>query len=93
MPTSLILACLWGLGANLLAMMPSRDQHWRAAFALIVVGIPLLGYVTWQTGPFIGFLCLIAATSMLRWPLVYLWRWLRRDGPGRRQNPQIRKQR
>lgn len=85
MPTSLILACLWAIGANLLALMPSRDQHWRAAFALIVVGIPILGYVTWQTGPWVGLLCLIAATSMLR--------WLRRGGQGRRPSEQMRKQR
>ncbi|PVA11977.1 hypothetical protein DC366_03400 [Pelagivirga sediminicola] len=77
MPTSLILACLWALAANLLAMTPSRDNHWRAAYALIAVGIPILGYVTWQNGPWIGLFCLVAAASMLRWPVVYLWRWLR----------------
>lgn len=77
MPTSLILACLWAIGANLLAMTPSRDKHWRAAFCLIAVGIPILGYVTYQTGPLMGFLCLLGAMSMLRWPVVYLVRWLR----------------
>jgi hypothetical protein len=82
MPLSLILACLWALGANLLAMTPSRDKHWRAAAALIAVGIPILGYVTYQTGPLMGFLCLLAAISVLRWPVVYLWRWMRRTEPG-----------
>lgn len=77
MPMSLILACIWVLGANLLAMTPSRDNHWRAAYILIAVGIPILGYVTWQTGPWIGLICLVAAMSILRWPLVYLWRWVR----------------
>lgn len=80
MPVSLILACLWALAANLLAMAPSRDNHWRAAYALIAVGIPILGYVTWQNGPWIGLFCLAAAVSILRWPAIYLWRWLR--GPG-----------
>ncbi|WP_138933552.1 DUF2484 family protein [Roseovarius arcticus] len=85
MPLSLILACLWALGANVLAMTPSRDKHWRAAYVLIGVGIPILGYVTYQTGPLMGFLCLLAAISILRWPVVYLWRWMRRSaasGPG-----------
>ncbi|MFD0857606.1 DUF2484 family protein [Roseovarius aquimarinus] len=82
MPTSLILACLWALSANILAMTPSRDRHWRAAYGLIAVGIPIVGYVTWQTGPFMGFICLLAAVSILRWPVVYLWRWLRGDKAG-----------
>ena len=41
MSLSLILACLWALAANVLAMLPSRDNHWRRAYALIVLGIPL----------------------------------------------------
>lgn len=86
MPLSLILACLWALAANVLAMTPSRDKHWRAAFALIAVGIPIVGFVTYQTGPLLGFLCLLGAMSVLRFPVVYLWRWTRtgkvtRDAP------------
>ncbi len=77
MPASLILASIWALAANLLAMTPSRDNHWGAAYALIAVGIPIVGYVTWQNGPWIGLFCLVAAMSILRWPAVYLWRWLR----------------
>ncbi|RKF14805.1 DUF2484 family protein [Roseovarius spongiae] len=77
MPTSLILVCLWAIVANVLAMRPSRDNHWRLAYLLIALGIPLLGYVTWQTGPWIGLACLLGAMSMLRWPLVHLLRRLR----------------
>jgi len=62
-----------------LAMTPSRDKHWRAAYVLIGVGIPILGFVTYQTGPLMGVLCLMAAISILRWPVVYLWRWMRRS--------------
>ena len=47
MSLSLILAALWALTANVLAMIPSRDNHWRRAYALIAVGIPILGYVTY----------------------------------------------
>lgn len=77
MHISLILACIWALGANLLVVASSSLQHRRATFALIAVGIPILGYVTWQNGPLLGFLCLMAAMTMLRWPVVYLWRWVR----------------
>ena len=75
----LTLACLWLIAANVIAMLPSRDHHWRAAYALIVVGIPLLGWVTWQAGPVWGLILLGAGACILRWPLVYFWRWLRRQ--------------
>lgn len=78
MTLSLILAALWALTANVLAMLPSRDHHWRRAYVLIGVGIPLLGYVTYENGPLIGFLVLLAGMSVLRWPVIYLSRWLRR---------------
>ena len=77
MSLSLILACLWGLAANVLAMLPSNDNLWARAYGLIAVGIPLLGFVTYQNGPWIGMLVLAAGMSVLRWPLVYLMRWLR----------------
>lgn len=81
MTTSLILALVWLLVANVLAMLPSRDNHWRRAYLLIAVGIPLLGYVTYENGPFIGLVVLAAGMSVLRWPVRYLGRWvLRRLG-------------
>lgn len=78
MSLSLILACLWALVANLLAMTPSKDHHWRNAYILIAIGIPLVGFVTYQNGPWIGLLVLAAGMSILRWPLIYLGRWLRK---------------
>ena len=84
MSLSLILACLWALGANIIAMTPSRDYHWRNAYILIAIGIPILGYVTMQHGPWIGLLVLAGGCSVLRWPVFYLMRWLRR-GAGRGQ--------
>lgn len=77
MTPSLILACLWAVVANVLAMTPSRDNHWRRAYGLIAVGIPLLGYVTYENGPWIGLAVLIAGMSVLRWPVIYFSRWLR----------------
>lgn len=81
MTASLALACLWALAANLLALLPSRDNHWRRACGLIAAGVPLLGYVTYENGPWVGLLVLAAGASMLRWPAVHLGRWLRRRVP------------
>lgn len=78
MKLSLVLLFVWALAANLAAMIPSRDHHWRRAYVLIGLGIPLLGYVTYENGPVIGLLALAAGMSMLRWPVIYLGRWLRR---------------
>lgn len=77
MSLSLILACLWAVVANVLAMLPSRDNHWTNAYGLIAVGIPIIGFVTWQHGPWIGLFIMVAGMSVLRWPVIYLSRWLR----------------
>ncbi|WP_413877259.1 DUF2484 family protein [Albidovulum sp.] len=78
MSGSLLAACLWAVAATVVAMLPTRDRHWRAAYVLITAGIPILGWVTYQNGPWAGLIVLAAGASILRWPLVYLWRWLRR---------------
>jgi hypothetical protein len=51
MTTSLILGFVWIVVANVLGMLPSRRNHWPQAYALIAVGIPLLGYITYENGP------------------------------------------
>lgn len=68
----------WLIAANVIAMFPSRDYHWRAAYGLIAIGVPLLGWVTWEGGPIVGIAVLAAGASILRWPVVFFWRWLRR---------------
>ncbi len=80
MNESLLAACLWAITATVTAMLPSRDKHWRAAYLLIAIGIPILGYVTYQNGPWVGLVVLAAGASILRWPLIHLWRWARRRG-------------
>jgi hypothetical protein len=78
----LVFICIWLIAANVIAILPSRDQHWRAAYILIAAGIPLVGWVTWEGGPIWGMFVLAAGASVLRWPLVYLWRWIKRTmGP------------
>lgn len=78
MNLSIALAALWGFAANVIALLPSRDYHWRAAYVLIAVGIPILGYVTWQNGPWVGLIVLVAGMSVLRWPVIYFGRWVKR---------------
>ena len=77
MTVSFILACVWALVATAIAMLPRRF-HWPGAVGLIATGIPLIGYVTWQNGPFFGLLLLAAGVSVLRWPLLFLGRWVKR---------------
>jgi Protein of unknown function (DUF2484) len=77
LPLALCLA--WLIAANVIAMFPSRDKHWRVAYGLIALGVPLLGWATWELGPVVGLLLLAAGASLLRWPVVFLWRWLRRQ--------------
>lgn len=72
----LILAFLWAVAANLIGMLPSKRSHWPQAYALIALGIPILGWLTLRHGPLIGLLALIAGMSVLRWPLRRLFRWL-----------------
>ncbi len=78
MSASVTLACLWVVVACVIAMFPSKRHHWPAAYVLIVIGIPILGFVTYENGPWAGLVALFAGASILRWPVRYLWRWLRR---------------
>lgn len=78
MSLPITLACLWFVAANLGAVFPSRRSHWPLAWALIACGIPLLGFATAQHGPWVGLLLLAGGMSVLRWPVLYLGRWLKR---------------
>ena len=68
---------LWFIAANVAAMRPSRDHHWRRAYVLIATGVPILGWLTATAGPVAGVVALAAGASVLRWPVIYLLRWLR----------------
>jgi len=74
---ALTAALVWLVAANVTGFFPSRDQHWRAAYLLIAVGIPILGWVTWVNGPIVGLIIFAMGVSVLRWPVVYFWRWLK----------------
>jgi uncharacterized membrane protein len=77
MNLSLILAAAWAIVANLGALIPSKRKHWPFAYVLIAVGVPILGYVTLQNGPWIGLIVFAAGLSVLRWPVYYFWKWLK----------------
>ena len=77
MNLSLILAAAWAIVANLGALIPSRRKHWPFAYVLIAFGVPILGYVTLQNGPWIGLIVFAAGLSVLRWTVYYFWKWLK----------------
>ncbi len=70
------IACLWLILANVIAMFPSRDHHWRNAYMLIALGLPLLVWVGLAVGWLLAAVFLVAGASVLRWPLIFLWRWI-----------------
>jgi hypothetical protein len=82
MTTSLILGFVWIVVANVLGMLPSSRSHWPQAYVLIAVGIPLLGYITYENGPWWGLAALFAGASILRWPLRFLAAWVREKATG-----------
>ena len=73
----IIVGLLWLITANVIAMLPSRDHHWRNAYTLIAIGIPILGWTTYENGVFLGLLFLAGGASVLRWPVWYLWKWVK----------------
>jgi hypothetical protein len=53
MTASLTPACLWAIIASVVATVPRRF-HRPGAVVMVVTGIPLPGWVTWQNGPLWG---------------------------------------
>ena len=42
--------CVWLIAANVTAMFPSKDHHWRNAYMLIAVGLPLVVWIALAAG-------------------------------------------
>ena len=82
MTLSLIAALLWLVAANVIGLLPSRDHHWRSAYILIAIGIPILGWVTFENGPIWGMVMAAGGASVLRWPVYFLVRWVKRKVKG-----------
>lgn len=73
----LVAGLVWLVVANVIGMLPSRDKHWRNAYILIAVGVPILVWMVYTNGVIWGLVFLLAAGSVLRWPVVYAWRWVK----------------
>jgi len=74
---ALVAGLIWLIAANVVGMLPSRDQHWSNAYRLIAVGLPILIWIAVAKGLVWAALFLLAAASVLRWPLVHVWRWMK----------------
>lgn len=75
---SMVGVFVWIITASLAASLPSKRAHWPTAYVLITIGIPLLVWVYVQNGLVLTLLSLAAGMSILRWPVRYLIRWVRR---------------
>nr|WP_214649965.1 DUF2484 family protein [Palleronia pontilimi] len=73
----MVAAFAWLAGANVIAMLPSKRQHWPSAYALMAVGAPLAAWLWLTVGLLAAGLFMLAAASVLRWPVVYAARWVR----------------
>lgn len=81
MTISLWFALVWLVLANVTGMFPSKHKHWPQAYVLIAIGLPILAWVFWENGPLFGLAVLVAASSVLRWPVRYMVRWIRSTLP------------
>ncbi|MGJ8605011.1 MAG: DUF2484 family protein [Marivita sp.] len=79
MSYSLSAACCWIILAAILAAIPSNDNHWRRAYLLMMLGAPILVWVYVQEGVWWGLVFTVAAASVFRWPLRYLFAWMVRQ--------------
>ena len=74
MTASAILIGLWVVLAFVMAAVPSNDNHWRRAYVLIALGLPMLGWIVWAEGLLMGLLGLTVGMLVLRWPVYFLWK-------------------
>ena len=74
----LIGLCLWVLLAAVAQAVTTAQQSWPAAYSLMALGAPLLAWLWVAEGPAWAALGLAAMALVLRWPVRYGWRWVRR---------------
>lgn len=79
MMLSLTLALIWLGVAQATGLLRSAPRQRTAAVVLTVLGIPLLGWVTTEAGPYIGLALLAAGAVSLCWPLPGLRKEAPRD--------------
>ena len=71
-------ACLWVISAWLLSIALSAKQSWPAAYALIAAGAPTLIWLGLSAGWGAAAVGFIVGCLVLRWPVIYAGRWIRR---------------
>lgn len=69
---------LWIVTAWLLSVILKPRQTWPAAYGLIAIGLPLLFWIFQRHGSLVALAALAVGCLVLRWPLIYLGRWLRK---------------
>lgn len=79
MSLSIVAALIWMVVVNLRAMFPSKDNHWKFAYIMIGIGVPILIWVFFDHGPLLAAVLLVGAMWVMRWPVIYLTRWVRRQ--------------
>jgi hypothetical protein len=72
-----VLIGLWVVLAFVMAALPSNDHHWRRAYVLMALGFPALVWIFWFEGVWMGLVALVVGGLVLRWPVYYLWRWIK----------------
>ena len=77
MSLALIALCVWVVAATGIGVLPMR-YHWRGAIGLMATGAPVLGWIFWVHGLWIGAICIVAMGSILRWPALFLIRRMAR---------------
>jgi hypothetical protein len=77
MSDPVLLACLWCVLANIIAMFPSKHKHWPAFYVLMAFGLPILSWVFVNDGLIFGLIFTVAGISIFRWPVLFFLRWLK----------------
>lgn len=73
-----IAACLWVVLAWVLSVVLTARQSWPAAYGLIAVGVPIALWLGWTFGIGAGVLAVLVGCLVLRWPVIYAGRWIKR---------------
>jgi membrane protease YdiL (CAAX protease family) len=79
MMLSLTLALIWLGMAQATGLLRPAPRQRAAAVALTILGIPMLGWITTEAGPYIGLALLAAGVVSLCWPLPGLRREARNN--------------
>ncbi|MGB3409519.1 MAG: DUF2484 family protein [Jannaschia sp.] len=75
---ALIALCLWVVIAWLLMVTLTSRQSWPAAYGLVAVGVPIVVWLGVSMGWPWAVLGLLTMGVVLRWPVRYFWRWVKR---------------